>query len=73
MGDKSKDYNSGYGQACADILSLIKEARDFVIGNKPNVLKGEATEELLLEFKQKEQALLWVRSMVKAMKAKQGK
>jgi len=70
--EKSGDYREGYGQAKADLLLQIGKAFKLI----HNELAGEEPVEVSLsdenrkEILAKQEALKWVRSMIKGLKSK---
>lgn len=61
---KHAEYRAGYGQARADALSTVKEARKF-IRSQPGHYKPNEDQSKTLDFKF--QALGWVLSLIKVM------
>jgi len=64
-------YNSGYGQARADVLIRIKEALATVDEGIADVESwADDPAKVLLALRQKRESLLWIRALVKSIKSK---
>ena len=61
----SADYNSGYGQARADVLLGLKEAMALVTGAIRSA-EGRGEPDKVLELESRLLALRWARALTKA-------
>lgn len=63
------DFGSGYGQAKADALALVKEAIQTVdLALHDHVFIKELTDEKRKELSSKRAALKWVQDLLKPLK-----
>ena len=68
----SEGYNSGYGQARADAVQRIEEALATVKYGLEHASK-HAPEEIQSQLRQKHEALIWARALIKELRPKKQK